>query len=106
MRATEFIRDILDLIDKVEQQQSSEPEIEIELTSPETVSDENHFKQIADLAGQPQLHTDFANQPNEKYASLDSVTKNAGGGVNGPKHPADIKGEHPSLYPGKVYGAK
>jgi hypothetical protein len=33
------------------------------------------------------------------YADIDSVTKNAGGGVNGPKHPADIRGEHPSMYP-------
>lgn len=106
MRATEIIRDLLDLIDRVEQEQNNKPEIEIEIESPDQASDENHFKQIADLAGQPNLYTDFANQPNEKYASLDSVTKNAGGGVNGPKHPADIKGEHPSLYPGKVYGAK
>jgi hypothetical protein len=26
--------------------------------------------------------------------------------MNGTKDPADIKGEHPSLYPGKVYGVR
>lgn len=106
MRATEIIRDLLDLIDRVEQEQDSTPEVEIEIDAANQASDANHFKQIADIVGQPNLHTDFANQPNEKYASLDAVTTNAGGGVNGPKHPADIKGEHPSLYPGKVYGAR
>lgn len=106
MRATEIIRDLLDLIDRVEQEQTVEPEVEIEIETPDQAADDNHFKQIADLAGQPDLHTDFANQPNEKYATIDAVTKNAGGGVNGPKHPADIKGSTQSLYPGKVYGAR
>ena len=30
---------------------------------------------------------------------MDKVTTKAGGGANYPKHPADIRGEHPSQYP-------
>ncbi len=105
MRATEIIRDLLDLIDKVENKEEA-PEVEIKVDAPDTASDQNHFKQISDLAGQPRLFNDFANQPNEKYAGVDAVTKNAGGGVNGPKDPADIRGSTQAMYPGKVYGAK
>jgi hypothetical protein len=108
MRATDIIRDLLDLIDGIDTTiQSPKPTAEIKLEVPDAVApaDINHFKQIIDLANQPQAFTDFANQPNEKYADIDSVTTNAGGGVNGPKDPADLKGTTVSLYPGKVYGA-
>jgi hypothetical protein len=67
--------------------------------------DIRRFKQIVDLAasGEP---TEYTNTPREEYADVDAVTTAAGGGMQTPKHPADIRGEHPSLYPGKVYGAK
>ena len=39
-----------------------------------------------------------ATHPTEAYAGIESVTDEAGGGANGPKHPADIRAEHPSLY--------
>ena len=67
-------------------------------------ADENHFKQIEDL------HSDdcgcgcmagkqYSNTPEEKYADIDSVTVDAGGGVNGPKHPADLRvSQSHSLY--------
>ena len=60
------------------------------------------FKQIAgvlsgdDTSGQM---SPFSNAPDEKYLDVDSVTSDAGGGVNGPKHPADIKGNSLSIYP-------
>ena len=41
----------------------------------------------------------YANEPGEVYADIDAVTTLAGGGHNGPKHPSDIRGEHPSMYP-------
>jgi hypothetical protein len=75
-------------------------------TADATVSDDiRRFRQIVDLAdsGEP---TEYTNTPKEEYAAMDSVTTAAGGGANAPKHPADIRGEHPSIYPGKVYGAK
>lgn len=58
----------------------------------------NREKQIVDLV--PDHDCDrWANEPEEKYADIDSVTVNAGGGVNGPKHPSDMRVQHPSLYP-------
>ena len=67
--------------------------------------DIRRFKQIVDLAasGEP---TEYSNTPREEYSAIDSVTTAAGGGMQAPKHPADIRGEQPSIYPGKVYGAR
>lgn len=65
--------------------------------------DVHRFKQIVDLAGQQTIST----EPQEAYADLAAVTVNAGKeNMNGAKHPADIRGEHPSLYPGTVHGAR
>ena len=67
--------------------------------------DIRRFRQIVDLADQGE-QTEYSNTPKEEYAGLDSVTSKAGGGMQAPKDPADIKGEHPSLYPGKVFGVR
>lgn len=67
--------------------------------------DIRRFRQIVDLADQGE-QTEYSNTPKEEYAGLDAVTTKAGGGMQAPKDPADIKGEHPSLYPGKVYGVR
>ena len=40
----------------------------------------------------------LANSPNEIVAGIDSVTTNAGGGLNGPKDPADIRVKDPGAY--------
>jgi hypothetical protein len=66
--------------------------------------DIRRFKQIVDLADKQA--TEYPNTPKEEYASIESVTTAAGGGMQAPKHPADIRGEQPSIYPGKVYGAR
>lgn len=60
-------------------------------------ADANHFAQIKDLMHEPTKG--YVNQPNEKYADLDAVTIKAGGGVNGPKHPADIRVDHQTATP-------
>ena len=111
MRATEIIRGVLDLIDQVEQDE--EPPQPIAITAkaeiePGNPLDDNmrRFKQIIDLVSNDKNPAEFSNAPDETVADIDAVTVNAGGGWNGPKHPADIKGEHPSLYPGKVYGVR
>ncbi len=67
--------------------------------------DIRRFRQIVDLADQGE-QTEYSNTPREEYAGLDAVTTAAGGGMQAPKDPADIRGEHPSLYPGKVYGVR
>jgi hypothetical protein len=67
--------------------------------------DIRRFRQIVDLADQGE-QTEYSNTPKEEYAAMDAVTTAAGGGMQAPKHPADIRGEQPSIYPGKVYGAR
>jgi len=67
----------------------------IENTAPQ---DENHFKQIEDLVVDDRTCDDYSNTPNEQYADLEAVTSHAGGGVNGPKHAADLRTDSPSLY--------
>lgn len=109
MRATEIIRNLLDIIDGVEaanpppvqqvtiaiNSEPTEPEV---VDQPEKASDElARFKQITDL-----MHNTaqtYANEPSEQISSLESVTSDAGGGVNGPKDPADIKSNSISMYP-------
>ena len=61
------------------------------------VSDDiRRFRQIVDLADVQQ--TEYSNNPKEEYASIESVTTAAGGGLNGPKHPDDIRGNSFSIY--------
>ena len=99
MRATEFIRDILDLIDKIE---CDTPEQE---NSTDVQSDaERAAAQVVDLVSSSD--TVYTSAPNVKYADITAVTTGAGGGVNGPKHPADIKSSTQAMYPGTVHGAR
>lgn len=100
MRATEIIRGVLDLIDQVECAQQAEPQ-------PQAMPDEDvrttgvdlPFKQIFDIlsAERDQMYN---NSPDPVVAGIDSVTKDAGGGLNGPKHPADIRANTVAMYPG------
>ena len=100
MRATEIIRNILDLIDEIDGQSDPENiEANVTITAPDT--DINRFKQIAGLVSDKEYST----APDPKVADIDAVTVDAGGGMNGPKHPADIRGSTQAMYPGKVYGA-
>ncbi len=102
MKITELIRDILNIIDDADR---SQPNDSTDAGAYKD-SDIKRFKQIVDLANAESEGT-YTNSPNEQYADISAVTVDAGAdGMNGTKHPADIKGEHPSLYPGKVYGAK
>lgn len=101
MRATEIIRGLLDLIDGIEQEEKSiEANVEIQGGTDEL----RRFKHIVDLTQDD--NSGWANTPNEKITDIDSVTVDAGGGVNGPKHPADIRGSTQAMYPGTVFGAK
>lgn len=99
MRATDIIRNVLDIIDQVTPDASSDTpadssiEVEIEPGS------ENRFKQIFDLISAEKSPCELANAPDEKYADIDAVTVLAGGGVNGPKHPHDIRVKDPSEHP-------
>ena len=41
----------------------------------------------------------LANSPNEVVAPVSAVTTDAGGGINAPKHPHDIRVKDPRAYP-------
>lgn len=45
----------------------------------------------------------FANKPKEKYADIEDITTNAGGGMNGPKNPKDLRVKDPSPYENEEY---
>ena len=118
MKITDVIRKVIDVIDQAEAEEQSQVEVirpeeadggieaEVQINFNDPAEEEiRRFKQIAGLttdAARPLI----ANAPDEKYADISAVTTNAGGGLNGPKNPADIKGSTMSMYPGTVYGAK
>lgn len=91
MNAIDLMRNFLDKL---------ESESNVGQLSPLSVTHEepNHDKQIADLVPTG-FDKEYANEPDEMYADINAVTVDAGGGVNGPKHPHDIRVKDPSAYP-------
>lgn len=85
MKVTEIIRSILDIID---QSEDAAPEQAIVVDFEEECS----LDQIKQLSG-------LSNAPDELYASIEKVTTDAGGGLNGPKNPADIRADSVSMFP-------
>lgn len=104
MKATEIIRGVLDLIDKVECA-STEPAVAVTDAEPVqdpiiTGVDTNRFKHIfAMLDAERSAPPMYSNSPNTVVADIAAVTVDAGGGWNGPKNPADMKSDSISLYP-------
>lgn len=89
MRATEFIRELLDLIDQAtDNTQDPVTDYESECDTPEVET------------------VRLANQPDEMYADIKKVTVDAGGGLNGPKHPADLRADSFSMYPNTQYNPR
>lgn len=111
MRATEVIRSLLDIIDSVDNTQQPDSDCSCgsscgcgsddhTVMAVATTDDElRRFKQILGLLDDD-TPEQYSNSPDERVAPMGSVTVDAGGGVNGPKHPADIRGEHGRLYGG------
>jgi hypothetical protein len=103
MKATDVIRGVLDLIDKIDCQDQDDKLVAI-LPEPEQIQtgvDTNRFKHIfAMLDAERNNPPMYDNSPNEVITGIDAVTKDAGGGWNGPKNPADLKGNSISLFPG------
>lgn len=111
MKTTEILRGLLDVLDTLEA--ASQPAIEVEVDpvgpTPEELINQEHklranddvarMNQIKDLLPSPCADKEYANEPEEAYAEIEAVTTDAGGGVNGPKHPADIRTNAPSMYP-------
>ena len=108
MRANEIIRGLLDLLDGIDSPEqdtiAAEPVVTI-VAEPEQEfehDDVRRFKQIVDILDNPTDGTNspFSNAPNEVITDVESVTTDAGGGWQNPKHPSDIRVQHPSAYPG------
>lgn len=90
MKATDTLRKLLDLIDSLDANTTS-----IERS---TNDDEDaRFYSILSVLNAPDNRV-VSNAPNEVVADIEAVTTNAGGGVNGPKHPADIRVKDPRGY--------
>lgn len=92
MKATDIVRSVLDIIDSLEQEKQP---TEIETVSP-CDAEPSRFKQIFSLLNDPDQEYD--NSPDEHVAPVSAVTVHAGGGVNGPKNPADIRVKDPRGY--------
>ena len=90
---------MLNTIDRIEADQ------EIQAHKDRTNDDVARFNQVKELLPQGPDMRQHANEPEEKYASVASVTTDAGGGPNAPKHPSDIRSASTSMYPGTTYGA-
>jgi len=97
MRAQDIIRAVLDLLDKSEEPSGS-VEVTTDMPPEEGEPIASRFKQIFAMLNNPS-EGPLANSPNEVVADVDSVTTLAGGGINAPKHPHDIRVKDPSAYP-------
>lgn len=96
MRIADLLRQFADIVDRAEQPDNSAGEL-----SPFTKGDDvNRFKQVMDLVAS-EHEPEYANEPAEQYAGIEAVTTDAGGGVNGPKHPHDLRVKDPSQHPGQ-----
>lgn len=84
MKLSDILRDFADLLDQQD----------------DRYNDPNRSQQMRDLTAKTKAPGDLANSPDTQYASVDAVTTNAGGGMHNPKHPADLRGNSQSLYPG------
>jgi hypothetical protein len=91
MRATDFIRNLLDLVDNLDGKDDEKLDFADEVSSDCGCSDECDC---------PDCQSNkLANSPDTLVASVNMVTKDAGGGVNGPKHPSDLRADSFSMYP-------
>lgn len=122
MRANEIIRGVLNLIDQIDcvnqqaAQAAPQPAVavltQVEPVAPEEIAPQQEFPeddearrftQIMDILMQKERPTMYDNSPNQSVAGINSVTKDAGGGLNGPKHPADIRADSVGMYPNSQY---
>lgn len=99
MKTTDVIRDVLDLIDKIDCDVNSPDSaiVEPEVTNDMYDDEKRRFQQIVDFL--TKSYQVYDNSPGVVVANISSVTDQAGGGWNGPKHPADIRADSVSMYP-------
>lgn len=96
MDSIELIRQLLQVINAYEQGQK-DPNDVTDWEQSNGLNDANRFQQIADV--NHSTDTEYGNSPDERYSTVDKVTTLAGGGINYPKHPADIRANTVAMYP-------
>jgi hypothetical protein len=94
MRATDIVRQVLDLLDAVEGEHDLKPEAEVHVHQNDEPDD--RFRSILAMLDSESFGP-LANSPNEVVAPVSAVTTDAGGGVNAPKQPADIRVKDPRI---------
>lgn len=104
MKASDIIRGVLDMLDGIEAAQNPTVSISINAETEQAEADHaplpDELARIKQIAGLMRNDAQtYANEPSEQIADIESVTTDAGGGVNGPKHPADMKSNSISMYP-------
>jgi hypothetical protein len=92
MSARDLLRALLDILDA-----EDEKKVKADITINQNDDEPGRFKQILAMLDADSFGP-LANSPNEVVAPLSSVTTDAGGGVNGSKHPADIRVKDPGAY--------
>jgi hypothetical protein len=91
MSARDLLRALLDVLD------AEDGQVKADVHVHQNGEEDNRFKQILAMLDADSFGP-LANSPNEVVAPVDSVTTLAGGGVNGPKDPADIRVKDPGAY--------
>lgn len=95
MKATSVIRQLLDIIDQLDHNQGGVQEPE-----PERVTQDDEHARFLSIVNMLKGEDEpgYDNAPEEVVSDYDAVTTDAGGGVNGPKHPDDIRVKDPRGY--------
>lgn len=99
MQIAEIIRAFLDTLDKIDPEQCVPDDQPIGYTD----ADIPRLKQIAGLVPNGEMSV-LANEPNPQYADVDAVIA-SGDDMHKSKHPADIRTNAPSMYPGAQWRA-
>ena len=95
MRAQDIIRAVLDMIDT----QEEDVRVDVHSVLPNEPGEQtSRFKQIFHMLSQRNRPKPYSNSPRDAVADIDAVTTLAGGGMNGSKHPADIRVKDPRGY--------
>ena len=94
MRATDFIRGMLDLIDNLETRQDS-----VEDYKEENIDSGCNCGPDCDC---PECIEKYSNSPDEMYVS-DKTIMSMGNDINKPKNPSDLRTDSFSLYPNMQY---
>ena len=93
MSARDLLRAVLDILDA-----ENEQKVKTDITINQNNEPNDRFKQILAMLDADSFGP-LANSPNEVVAPVSAVTTDAGGGMNAPKHPHDIRVKDPSAYP-------